>query len=123
MANGAQWRNIPITDRHGHIFTIEEVYAFADAVIGKRKPLLKLGAPSHIGETAEVSFANGTPSNMELVYTLDSGLFNERKWKVLPATHKEQVVQAILPSGTTAFYFNITEEEGLMFSTIYKEIL
>ena len=122
LANGAQWRNIPVTAKHGHVFTIEEVYAFADAVIGKRKPLLIVGTPSHIGEIAEVSVANGTPSNMDLVYNIDSGPFNERAWKVLPATQKRDTVQATLPSGTSAFYFNIKDETGLMFSTIYKEI-
>lgn len=122
LPKGEKWRHIPVTKKHGHVFNIEEVYAFADVVIGKRKTLLKVGIPSNQNGVGKVTIADGNPSKMELIYTTNIEPFPDKIWETTTAELKGNTVQAILPAGTTSFYFNITDETGLMFSSIYQEI-
>lgn len=122
LPQGEKWRNIPVTKRHGHIFNIEEVFAFADVAVGKRKSLLKVNAPSQENGIGKVTIADGNPSKMELIYTTNTEPFPNKVWETTTAELKGNTVQAILPAGTTSFYFNITDETGLMFSSIYQKV-
>lgn len=55
----------------------------------------------------------------EFLYTKEDKVWNQRDWQSMPASISGSKITATLPKGTVAFYFNATDERGLMSSSAY----
>ncbi len=107
---------------HGNkpVWATEEVYVFADHILKGGPALARITAQGRNWATYE------SPSEIvkaELNYTKDSGTWREREWKTIPAALNpvQHKVSAVIPAGTTVYYFNITDERGLTVSTEHIE--
>lgn len=104
---------------HGHIWTFEEVDAFVDNALRGGKPLPQVGAVKLSATTASVPVSTVIPlKSATLNYTTDSGVWQKRTWKTVPARIEGGSVIADLPSERplTAF-LGVTDERGLRISS------
>lgn len=103
----------------------EEIHAFANTLFNTAPSLPAIIKQGQEGRTAWVLFnPEAPPSRAELIFTRDSGKWQDRLWESVPAcinveTHK---VSGILPEGTTVFYTNLITESGLVVSSEHVEI-
>ncbi len=126
LVKGRRMLCIPVTAEHGHIWNQKEIFAFADAITGKGRPLPDIGkaviadgyASAGISGDGDLRVSRFTAM---LVYTMDTCGWQNRKWQSVPAEVKANRVSQKLPPETTAFYFNVTDQEGLTFSSAYEE--
>jgi dienelactone hydrolase len=102
----------------------EEIRAFADSVLNNGEPLVRITRQSCTGDLGRVFF--DSPSRVvkaELDFTRDSGPWVDRLWETLPAeidkTRSE--ASASIPESATVFYFNLTDEKGLIVSSEHVE--
>ncbi len=135
LTRGRNMLCIPISSEHGHIWNQQEIFAFADAIARNGKSLLQIGKAEIAGGLAVAEIfmvsdssrrsASALPAigNSLLIYTPDTCDWQHRQWRSIPAKRKEGRVFSELPPGTRAFYFNITDERGLTFSSAFKEKL
>lgn len=100
-----------------------EILDFANAVLdgGELPPVF---ADIKIGDgKASVSYS-GTRKivKAELNYTRASGFWTDRFWNTVPAEldAERRVASAALPYATTACYFNLYDEAGLLYSSEYS---
>ncbi|MEO5997079.1 MAG: acetylxylan esterase [Chitinophagaceae bacterium] len=128
LVKGTRALCIPVSSEHGHIWNQKEIFAFADAVVKNGSPLLQVGEAKIINGMAMVDISIFTTSRelpvstIELVYTKDTCNWQARKWLSIPGRLKDNTAFVELPPLTTAFYFNITDKQGLRFSSPYKSI-
>ena len=120
--NGPATLRFEVRMRHGHYpgWEPEEIYAFASGVVRGGVPLIDFGKPEIRGTQAGISFS--APVNIlsaELVFTRDSGIWNQRYWETAPASISGSEITAPVPEGTTALYFSATDERELMVSSEY----
>ncbi len=101
----------------------EEIYAFAKTFSEKGLPLAKVKATQQDAKQAWSEYTSKSPIKIaELVYTKDTGKWPERKWESLPAKVDSKRVSAELPDGVKVFYFNLTDERGLIVSSEHLEL-
>lgn len=128
LSGGRRVLCMPVTSKHGHIWDQEELFAFADAVTGKGSPLLQIGEVKEEDGLAAVELSMDAESgeisvsSARLEYTRDTCDWQHRKWESIPATLKDKTVSAELPPMTKAFYFNVTDNRGLTFSSSYRDM-
>ena len=111
--------------KHGHSqgWSPEESYAFADSVVKGGPPLPRLGQPALRDGTATVRLESATRvTKAELCYTLDRGEWRKRTWKSAEGTLLANEVKASLPQETKVFFFNVTDERGLLASSEFMEV-
>ncbi len=111
--------------KHGHYpgWEPEEIYAFARSVVLEGDPLIQLGKPKINGSEASVSYSSSKKvSNAELLYTMDTGIWNQRLWEVAPASVSGSSITASVPEGASSIFFTATDERELMVSSEYLEI-
>lgn len=104
-----------------------EIYAYADSMVKGGKGLAEI-----MGVGVDAATINGAPGLMawvrcdgealksiELNYTTDSGDWKKRKWQAgdPSAFHSAGKDRVPLPGGATAWFFNLTDERGLMVSS------
>ncbi len=121
--NGPTTLRFELRMRHGHRpgWEPEEIYAFADSVIGKGLPLARFGTPQQDGNRALVEYESSVRiASAAFYYTLDTGLWPERRWEQVLATLSDSAIAATVPDGAVAFYFSATDERGLMVSSEFK---
>jgi len=109
--------------RHGHRpgWEPEEIYAFANSAIGKGLPLTRFGTPQQEGDRARVDYRSATKIvSADFYYTLDTGLWPERRWEKGLAALSDSAIAASIPKGAVAFYFSATDARGLMVSSEFK---
>lgn len=107
---------------HGHRagWEPEEIYAFADSMNRRGQALPDMGTPLVDRDEASVTYSASTRIvKGELLYTQETGIWNERLWESLPARISHSSLSAQLPPNTVAFFFNATDERGLMVSSEY----
>ena len=107
---------------HGPVWFTEECYAFADSIINKSAPLLKISPPKKDNSilSAEVT---GEIKSAELLYTLDKDkIWPDREWLSAKAEVKGSQIQAQIPQGAVAVFFNIKDNRDLMVSSEFIEI-
>lgn len=111
---------------HSHIFTFKEVDVFIDNIIlagtpANVEPLPKLSATkiSDDGKTVSAVFESKVPiDKAELAFTTDSGKWQQRQWKTVPAAITGNTISADLPEPTpTCYYILVTDQRGLPVST------
>lgn len=111
---------------HGHGGPGEspaEIHAFADSIVGKGAPLVRVLQQGIENQSAWTGYASAKPlKRAELNFTRSSGRWQDRSWETLPATIKENRVAADLPPGTTTYYFNLIDDRNLIVSTGHVEL-
>lgn len=98
----------------------EEIHAFADAILSGGVSLEAVTGQGQDGQSVWATFAAKTPiEKAELVYTQDTGKWQDRLWQSIPAQLDagQARVTAALPEGTTVYYLNLTDTRGLVVST------
>lgn len=100
-----------------------EPFVFADSVVKGGPSLPQRGELVQQGNTWSATFTSPFRlEQAELCYTTDTGLSKERKWHAVPAKLKWDKASADLPQGTTVFFFNVTDAEGRMASSLSREL-
>ena len=96
-----------------------EIYAFADRLLRSMPPLATVEAQRQRGRLVWLSYAAEIPiAKVDLNYTTDRGEWKDRNWTTAPAESQGQhKSRAMLPPGVTAYYFNLTDERGLVVSS------
>jgi hypothetical protein len=94
----------------------EEIGAFADAMFQNANSLAQItkAGPEAVEFRPEVPIARA-----ELNYTTNSGRWHDRNWESIPASidTASKTVKAAVPSGTTAWYFNLFDSRGFVVSS------
>lgn len=101
----------------------KEPFVFADSVVKGGQALPTRGELVQEGETWSVTFTSPFPlKQAELCYTTDAGLSKDRNWQTVPAQLVSGKASAELPAGTTVFFFNVTDSNGRMSSSLSREL-
>lgn len=113
---------------HGSGWSPPEIYAFADAVVGKGSPLVSVSKQGRDGNKAWIEFQAPRDvriESAELIYTTDTGEWVERDWKSTAAQFELQSRRADveLPADTAAYYFNVHDSRGLLISSEHAVLL
>ena len=116
-------RTLCVTVRmpHGHQagWRPAEIGLFADSVLCSGKPLATVGPMKVAGNAVESAVKAAEPiTKAELHYTADTGAWQKRAWKSVPATLADGVVRATLPSDRPlVFFLTVTDRRGATVST------
>lgn len=104
---------------HGHIWTFGEVDTFVDSVLRGGQPVPSLGRVEFAGTVARAAVKAKVPLKAAtLNYTTDTGAWQKRGWKTLPARIEGGLVSAELPAERPLVGFlAVTDERGLRVST------
>jgi hypothetical protein len=110
---------------HGHIWTFGEVDAFVDSVLRGGTPLPRLQTMTIRGDRAVVAVKSRTVlKRAELHYTTDTGEWQKRQWKTVPAELRDNTITAQLPQPRPLVcYLSVTDEHGLRVSSEHAELL
>jgi len=101
----------------------EEIRVMADAILKGGVPLMKVTLGKRDGQSVAASFEGKTKAVKALLnYTVDEGPWQKRNWQEAPAIIGESNVSASLPEGTKVYYFNVTDERGLVSSSEHETL-
>jgi len=97
----------------------EEIFAFADHLLRSMPSLATVQAPSQRGALVWLSYTAQIPIvKIDFNYTMDRGEWKDRHWTTVAVESQSPYeFQAKLPSGVTAYYFNLIDEHGLIVSS------
>lgn len=114
-ARGPRFLRLQIGMAHSHQagWAEQEIYRFADSVVGDGVPLTAVAVP--VKEDHEICAGYASEAEIvqaELCYTSDGGEWLQREWKSSEATFDGVQVRADLPAGTAACFFNLTDSAG-----------
>lgn len=97
-----------------------EIFAFADFVVKGDSVVLKEVETG--GDFPQVwATFNGEISDAKVIFTKDSGKWQDRKWESADAIIQSSKVSAQLPTNTTAYYFNVYDKNGNISSSTFFE--
>jgi hypothetical protein len=100
-----------------------EIYAFADSICKGGDPLTRIIGQGGGTLGGWVTYDAKSPlAKAELNYTRDAGDWKTRKWLTVAADFGQGKASAAIPTGTTAFFFNLTDQRGLMVSSECVEV-
>jgi dienelactone hydrolase len=100
-----------------------EIARFADHIIRDGPGLTNVGEVKLDGMTACASvWADAPPVRGGLLYTRDTGTWQERKWYEEPAEVCAGELSADIPEGTTAFYLTATDADGMYVSSMLTQL-
>lgn len=104
---------------HGHIWTFREVDCFVDSVLKDGAPLPALKPLTVTGGIATASFDSKVPvTKAELNYTSDTGEWQKRLWKSVPADLVNGKITARLPGERPLVcYLSVTDQRDVTVST------
>ncbi len=124
VVEGLRTISVKISLPHGHIWTFGEVDQFVDSHLKGGPPLATLSAMRISGENATAQVAAPVSvTKAELHFTLDSGPWQKRVWRTVPAQHADGTVTARLPAERPVVcYLSITDARGLAVSTQHEEL-
>lgn len=97
-----------------------EIEAFADSVVRGGMPLAQITNNGPKSSPAWATFIAPSPIRKAMLnYTADSGRWQNRTWKTIPAEADSMTgrVAANLPPEARVYFFNIIDDRGLMVST------
>lgn len=108
---------------HGHIWTIPEVDLFLDSQLRAGTALPRLGELKTEGDRVSTTVTSDTElREATLHYTTDSGAWQQREWKSLPAQRDGDRLTANLPgTGPLVYYLAIQDARGATVSTAHAE--
>jgi len=128
LAGGRSTLCIRLRMPHGHrgpAENAEEIRAFADSIARGGKPLTEVTEQFRAGEKVLVRFESALPViKAELLYTEGSEAWTQRRWETAEARIDQAAksVTATLPSGTTAYFLNLVDEERRIVSSEHAMI-
>lgn len=108
--------------RHGHGpgWEPKEIYAFADSIVKQGTPLVRFGEVQETDGEVSVGYESATQlKDAKLYYTLDTGLWPERKWEFVSVGIAWKTLSSKIPSGTIACFFAASDVRGLMTTSEY----
>ena len=111
---------------HGHEpgWEPREIRMFTDHLFRHAPSLPRIGPVARNGTEVTAPFIGGRQvCNGYLLYTLDKGEWQDRKWYQVPAVLKEQMVLAKLPKNTTVYFLAVEDESGAYVSSPHEEIM
>lgn len=103
----------------------EEIKTFVDNHLAGKRSLARILSQDNDANSAWLVFDSPTPVvTAELIYTKDTGRWQDRLWESGPASvdPEKKSVSAPIPDGTKVFYINLLDEEGRLVSSEHKEI-
>ncbi len=115
--------------QHGHGGPGEnplEIHAMADALLRGGTGLARITKRGREGLNAWVEFESRSPIlRAELNYTTDTGPWQTRSWKIIPANldTKAKRASVVLSKEATVYFFNIVDERNLVVSSEHEETL
>lgn len=123
LTKGLKFLSVKIKMPHGHGGPGEkpgEIWIFADSILKNGIPL-----PSIYQQGKDwIKFKSQTKIvKAELNYTPDANKkWQEREWITIPALIESDIVKAEIPTNAAVYYFNITDERGIVVSSEHIEI-
>jgi dienelactone hydrolase len=105
---------------HVHGWKPQEIYAYADSIIGDGAPYLRIINEGRDGNGVWAEYdPQVVPVKAELVYTVDVKDWVECEWQKQPAEIDAAAkrVRASLPEGCAAYFLNLTDDRSLGVST------
>lgn len=122
LPRGPRTLSIRICMPHNHEAgeRAQEIQAFADHYLKSGVPVASVRSQGRKGRSVYVTYeAQVSIVRAELTYTMDNGPWKDRRWDAVPAEVNpgERLVRAILPQDVTVFYFNLTDDRGLLVSS------
>jgi dienelactone hydrolase len=114
---------IPDLPHHRYIRTFPEVDQFVDSVLRGAAPLPSVKSMTMRDERAFATVVSPAPiKEGSLLYTTDTGEWQQRRWNAVPAEIKGDTVSARLPAQRPlAWYLWVTDGRGLRVSTAHEE--
>jgi len=124
LVQGPMTLSLRIGLPHGHIWTFPEVDAFVDSVLQKGEPLAKLDSMTIKDGMATATFSARIPVvKAELHFTSDTGAWQKRVWKTVPAELQNDAVKAKLPADRPLVCFlSVTDQREVLVSTAHQEL-
>ena len=119
QVEGPMTLSVRIRLPHGHIWTFREVDCFVDSVLKDGEPLPKLKPMKVTAGVATSSYASRVPvTKAELNYTTETGEWQKRLWKSVPAEVVNGKITAQLPvERPLVCYLSIIDERDVTVST------
>jgi dienelactone hydrolase len=129
LPRGERTLSVTLRMPHGHGPAGENpevIRAFADSVFlnGAPLPVITAQGRDETGRTAWATFTAKTAvTKAELLYTADTGPWQKRLWKAVPAAVGDDYkASAAIPPGTKVYYLNLIDEHGIPVSTEHVEV-
>lgn len=129
LTHGPRTLAIRVRMPHGHGGAGEnpaEILAFAESIVKGGVPLAKITGQGRDKDRAWVAYQSESPlQRAELVYTCQTGKWQQRQWETAPAEVDATKTQASarLPQGVKVFYLNLIDQRGLLVSSEHEEVL
>jgi dienelactone hydrolase len=101
-----------------------DISIFMDQHLKGGVGLPELGKPKCSGGSVEASFKSPAPvRSAEIVFTTDTGAWEQRKWQSLPAKIDRHTIKADLPAGRPlAYYISLTDTRGASVTTEHETL-
>ena len=103
----------------------EEIHSFAEFHLNNGIPLTQIKEQGREGNHAWTDYESTSQVvKAELNFTKAEGVWRNREWASIPAEigSEENQVSALLPEESRVYYFNLTDERGLVVSTEHVEV-
>jgi dienelactone hydrolase len=116
--------SVAVNRPHGHIWTFPEVDVFIASILKGGPPAVRIDAVRlKAGRlTAKLSLA-APPKKAELCYTTNTGAWQKRTWKTVPAAIKGKEISAELPRERPLVAFlSIIDKQNAYFSSEHVEL-
>ncbi len=117
--------SVVVNRPHGHIWTFPEVDGFVDQVLNGDKPIVRLGPPEvREGKLTVLIERGAAVKEASLCYTTNSGAWQQRQWKTVPARVEGGRVVADIPSTWPLVAFvEVKDESGRPVSSEHLELV
>ena len=109
---------------HGHIWTFKEVDTFVDSKLKGGEPVPGISEMKVVDEIVTARFKSEFPvSKVEFNYTTDSGPWQKREWKSIPAELGNGMIFAFLPIPKPMVCFlSLTDSRDVTITTPHVEL-
>ena len=110
---------------HGHDagWSPVEIGLFADQHLRSGLPLPVIGPPKRKGNKVSAQFSSASPvSTGRLLYTLDRGPWQTRKWHLGPASIARNVISAELSENASVYFLAVEDKRKAYSSSPHEEI-
>jgi dienelactone hydrolase len=116
--------SVAVNRPHGHIWTFPEVDAFVDSVLRREPALARIATPSVSGATMTTTVDQDVAfQNVSLCYTTNSGPWQKREWRTVPAFVSGHRIGASLPEARPLVaFFALKDEQGRHVSSEHVEL-
>jgi dienelactone hydrolase len=110
---------------HPHGWEPEEIGAFADSIVRETAPLPRISHSGQSGNEIWVEYESTSPiAKADLISATDTSDWVKCHWNAQPAAVNpaNRRVNATLPEDCRAYFVNLTDDRGLLVSTVVREV-